>query len=48
MLIDVLHICPKVALTFVAVVKHTRCFRPETTNKKLNNKIFIKENNIRM
>ncbi len=38
---------PKVALTFVAVVKHTRCFHPETTNKKLNDKIFIKENNIR-
>ena len=39
---------PKVALTFVAVVKHMRCFHRKTTNKKLNDKIFVKENNIRM
>jgi len=39
---------PKVPLTFTVVVKHTRCFHRKTTNKKLNDKIFVKENNIRM
>ena len=39
---------PKVALTFTVVAKHTCCFHRKTTNKKLNDKIFIKENNIRI
>ena len=46
MFIDVLHTCSKVALTFVAVIKHTRCFHRKTTNKKLDDKIFIKENDM--
>jgi len=39
---------PKVPLTFTVVVKPTRCSHRKTTNKKLNDKIFVKENNIRM
>ena len=39
---------PKVALTFTVVAKHTCCFHRKTTNKKLNDKIFIEENNIRV
>jgi len=39
---------PKVALTFTVVAKPTCCFHRKTTNKKLNDKIFIKENNIRI
>ena len=41
-------LAPKAAFTFTVVVKHTRCFHRKTTNKKLNDKIFVKENNIRM
>ena len=39
---------PKVALTFTVVAKHTCCFHRKTTNKKLNDKIFIKKNDIRI
>ena len=39
---------PKVALTFTVVAKHTCCFHRKTTNKKLNDKIFIRENDIRI